>query len=171
MSEEVIGGYGSANEVGHSGSETSERAAGKVTGARSIQVFGVVGDQESFGITCEELENHLKIGHGAASGALTRLHRGGWISRLVEERDGQQVYVIPDCVEGRDESPYRPNVAYREGYKTPMPLEPSVTEVEVRVEVPVKPEWEDQQILAAMSVAGIHELNLDRMKVLIANLP
>lgn len=157
---EVIGGYN--GEVGHSGSETSERAALKVTGRRSIQVFELVARAEKQGFTCEELERYLAVGHGAASGALTRLHRGAWITRLTEERDGQQVYVTPEYVEGRDESPYRPNVAYRDGFQTPMAMEPPA---------PVKPEWNDEQIIAAMTVAGIHPGNLDRIKVILKELP
>lgn len=157
---EVVGGYN--GEVGHSGSETSKRAASKVTGKRSVQVFSFIARSELHGLTCAELESRLSIGHGAASGALTRLHRGGWITRLTEERDGQQVYVTPEWVEEREESPYRPNVAYRDGYQTPMAMEPPA---------PVKPEWDDEQIAAAMAVAGIHIGNLERIKTVLKELP
>lgn len=171
MSEHVIGGYGSANEVGHSGSSTSEESAKRINGKQTIRVHEVVAGKQGFGMTCRELEVRLGVGHGSASGALTRLHRDGWLTRLTERRDRQQVYVDPAWVDGREESPYLPNVAYREGYKTPMPLEATVTEVEVRVEVPVKPDWSDEQIVGAMQKAGIHPGNLERMKNLIGHLP
>lgn len=120
------GGY--PNGIGHSGSETSEAAQGKVTGKRAIEVHGAVKSQGIHGITCRELQAFMMIGHGAASGALTRLHRGGHVVRLQESRSSQQVYVVPENRDGRDESPYRPNIAYREGYKTPMALESKLTD-------------------------------------------
>lgn len=120
------GGY--PNGIGHSGSETSEAAQGKVTGKRAIEVHEAVQATWNHGMTCKELQKSLSIGHGAASGALTRLHRAGHLVRLQESRSGQQVYVHPTYLDDRKESPYRPNIAYREGYKTPMALESKLTD-------------------------------------------
>lgn len=119
------------NGIGHSGSETSEAAQDKVTGKRAIQVHEVVGKTYDYGMTCSEVQTRLAIGHGAASGALTRLHRSGFLSRLAEDRRGQQVYVHPEHVKSREESPYRPNVAYRDGYKKPMALEEILSDEQI----------------------------------------
>lgn len=119
------GGY--PNGIGHSGSETSEAAQSKVKGKRAEQVYAAVAYRQHFGFTCKELEKALNIGHGAASGALTRLHRAGHLVRLKQTRDGQELYVVEAFSGGREKSPYMPNVAYREGYKRPMALEIDLT--------------------------------------------
>lgn len=115
------GGY--PNGIGHSGSETSEEASKRVTGRRSQQVHTLVANSKHRGLTVNEVQQALRIGHGSASGALTRLHRAGYIVRLTQKRNGQQVYMAEAFSAGREQSPYRPNVAYREGYKQPMALE------------------------------------------------
>lgn len=76
----------------------------------------------STGATCREVQNFFELDHGAASGALTRLHRAGLVVRLTETRDRQQVYVALMHAGDRETSEYRPNSAYREDRK-PMPLE------------------------------------------------
>lgn len=123
MGIEDAGLYGAMQSHGHSGSETSRLAAESVPGKRSRQVHDIVAETHIYGVTCKELQNRLDIGHGAASGALTRLHRAGYITRLTEARNGQQVYVLsdPDVVLERTTSPYRPNAAYRDDAK-PMAL-------------------------------------------------
>jgi len=73
------------------------------------------------------VQGALDIGHGSASGALTRLHRSGYLVRLTRTRNGQQIYVAEAFSGGRELSPYRPNVAYREGYQRPMALEIDLT--------------------------------------------
>lgn len=119
---DTLGGYGPEQTAGHSGSKTSEAAALRPKGKRMKSVYEHLEDLGYVGATCEEVENFFEIGHGAASGALTRLHRGGYVERLAETRGGQEVYVLPSEVRGREVSPYRPNAAYREDRK-PMPLE------------------------------------------------
>lgn len=109
----IEGGY--PNSSGHSGSETSEARAKRedstgITGERQRQVYDYVVDQRIAGTTCAEVEKILGLGHGAASGALTRLHRAGRIVRLSDTREGQQVYIHPLYVDGDASlSPYRPN--------------------------------------------------------------
>lgn len=119
------GGY--PNGIGHSGSETSEEASKRVTGERSQQVYNLVSNSKHRGLTVSEVQQALRIGHGSASGALTRLHRAGHIVRLAHKRNGQQVYMVEAFSAGREQSPYRPNVAYRDGYKKPMVLESQLT--------------------------------------------
>lgn len=119
---DTLGGYGPEQTAGHSGSKTSEAAALRPKGKRMKSVYEHLEDLGHVGATCEEIENFFEIGHGAASGALTRLHRGEYVERLAETRGGQEVYVLPSEVRGREVSPYRPNAAYREDRK-PMPLE------------------------------------------------
>lgn len=60
------------------------------------------------GATQSEVSAHLQIGHGAASGALTRLHRSDEIVRLAEKRDGKYVYVLPEYAGNRPVSSYTP---------------------------------------------------------------
>lgn len=60
------------------------------------------------GATQSEVSAHLQIGHGAASGALTRLHRADEIVRLAEKRDGKYVYVLPEHAGNRPISSYTP---------------------------------------------------------------
>lgn len=119
----TVGGYGPESTPGHSGSETSRDAAlAPGIGPKTAKIHEVVRQFGSNGITCRELEHHEGLGHGAASASLTRLHRAGLIVRLADRRDKQQIYVIPCYSLHREESPYRPNAAYRED-RRPMPLE------------------------------------------------
>jgi hypothetical protein len=122
MAQQEPGLYGSENSFGHSGSETSKTASKKAAG-RSEQVLKLVTDHGENGATTGELEYITRAGHGAISGALTRLHRSGNIVRLQRRRNGKQVYVAPQFAGDEEQSPYRPNVAYRDGYKKPMALD------------------------------------------------
>lgn len=117
-----VGGYGKESLAGHSGSETSEAAARRPKGKRMKQLLEHLEEIGPVGATCREVQNFFDLDHGAASGALTRLHRASLTVRLTETRDRQQVYVALMHAGGREESPYRPNSAYREDRK-PMPLE------------------------------------------------
>lgn len=106
----IEGGYGRDEGAGWSGSDTSREAGEKVQqlGRRQQEVYDVL-DMHLTGLTCAEVERILRIGHGAASGALTRLHRAGRIVRLVERRDGQQIYLTPDRLVEQDVAPYTAN--------------------------------------------------------------
>lgn len=117
-----VGGYGPEQIAGHSGSETSEIAARRPKGKRMKQLLEHLEEIGPTGSTCREVQNYFELDHGAASGALTRLHRAGLVVRLKETRDGQQVYVALMHAGDRETSEYRPNSAYREDRK-PMPLE------------------------------------------------
>lgn len=43
--------------------------------------------------------------HGSWSGQMSLLHRDGTIERLQEQRDGCDIYVLPEWVEGRQTKP------------------------------------------------------------------
>lgn len=118
-----VGGYGPESLPGHSGSDTSEEAArhpgvGKKTKLAHEQLKAT----GYYGLTAAQLCGYFGWGHGAASGALSRLHRAGLIARLTERRGRQLVYVDPEFLYGRETSEYTPNAANREDRK-PMPLE------------------------------------------------
>lgn len=74
------------------------------------EVLALVRRRGYGGLTVHEGEVTLDRGHGAVSGALTRLHRSGKIVRITERRFGQEVYVLPEYVHHREEAPYRPQV-------------------------------------------------------------
>lgn len=133
---DTVGGYGPDQTAGHSGSETSEAAALRPKGKRMRSVLEHLEEIGPVGSTCREIENFFDIHHGAASGALTRLHRAGLAVRLTETRDKQQVYVALMHAGDRETSPYRPNAAYRED-RAPMPLE--------RPEMNAETVWEAMQ--------------------------
>jgi hypothetical protein len=101
---------------GWSGSETSRERAERedamgITGKRQAQVFALLAQHTTAGMTVKEVEDALSLGHGPASSALTHLHRADRVARLQERRSGQQVYVLKGYVEDREESPYRPRLA------------------------------------------------------------
>jgi hypothetical protein len=100
---------------GWSGSETSRERAERedalgITGKRQAQVYALLATHQGRGMTVKEVEDHLSIGHGPASSALTHLHRADRVARLQERRLNQQVYVLKGFTDGREESPYRPRL-------------------------------------------------------------
>lgn len=72
------------------------------------RVHEMVRYWQQVGVTQAEVSLRLGLGHGSASGALTRLHRADKIARLATKRDGQYVYVLPEHVHGRPLSAYTP---------------------------------------------------------------
>ena len=100
---------------GHAGNDTSrerqerEDATG-ITARTQRDAMFWLGKQEGEGMTAAELEDILGIGHGRASSALSHLHRAGHIRRIKERRNRHEVYVLPEYVDGREESPYRPRL-------------------------------------------------------------
>lgn len=101
---------------GWSGSSTSrerdryEETFG-VRRSRQRQVYEMLRAAGRLGLTDREVQASLDIGHGASSGALTRLHREGLIVRLAERRQRNEIYVLPQFVRDRPTVPYRPNRA------------------------------------------------------------
>ena len=105
-----------AGTSGWSGSDTSRERAQRddstgVTAYRHRRILRSLSRAREHGRTVAEIQTELGVGHGSASGALTVLHKGGHITRVKERRNRQEVYVLPEHVDAREESPYRPNPA------------------------------------------------------------
>lgn len=100
---------------GHAGNGTSrdrqvwEDASG-LTGQRQKATLEMVALAAKHGVTVAEMEEVLQVGHGQASSALSHLHRAGHIARLKDRRLRQEIYVLPEHVNGRKESHYTPRV-------------------------------------------------------------
>ena len=100
---------------GHAGNATSrerqqaEDAKG-LTEGRQAAALALVARHTSDGITVAEAQDALGVGHGQASSALSHLHRAGKVVRLKSRRNKQELYVLPDHVNGREESPYNPRL-------------------------------------------------------------
>lgn len=97
--------------AGHSGSEASrDRAVADMrTGRgrhRREQVLKIVRLSGLEGKTWYEVAGILDIHHGAASGALSNLHKAGRLACLKERRGGAHVYVLPHAVNDRPTRPF-----------------------------------------------------------------
>jgi hypothetical protein len=95
-----------AGSSGWSGSDTSHERADRddttgVTGRRQRQTVALLHEVGETGLTWRELADILDVHHGAASGALSVLHKDGRIARLSHRRGGSKVYVLPEYVAGR----------------------------------------------------------------------
>lgn len=107
-----------AGTSGWAGSDTSlERAidADKsgTTSKRQITVIEYLKTRQHKGMTWKELADRTNWHHGTASGALSVLHKAGYITRLTERRDRCQIYVLPEYVDGRETQDYKPNASAR----------------------------------------------------------
>lgn len=97
---------------GHSGSQTSKDRADSednsgVTGQRHEETLLFLLTRDMIGATWRELSDHYGWHHGQSSGALSVLHKVGFIERLTETRERSAVYVLPQYVMGRETSPYQ----------------------------------------------------------------
>lgn len=100
---------GSGNAVNDTSRERQERNDHSgVTSHVQVTVLQALGRLKTEGITAAELEDALQIGHGMASSALSHLHRAERIRRVKMRRGRHEIYVLPEYVNGREESPYRP---------------------------------------------------------------
>jgi hypothetical protein len=91
---------------GWSGSDASQARAeyadaSGLTSERQIQVVDALALAGNTGGTWKELGAYLGWHHGTISGALSVLHQGNYIARLVEQRNKCSVYVHPDFIFGR----------------------------------------------------------------------
>lgn len=98
---------------GHAVNETSQERQERndhsgVTSHVQITVLKVLARVKAEGLTAAELEDALQIGHGMASSALSHLHRAERVRRVKMRRGRHEIYVLPEYVNGREESPYRP---------------------------------------------------------------
>jgi hypothetical protein len=128
--------------AGHSGSEASrDRAiADERTGRgkhRREQVLKVVRLSGPGGKTWYEIAGILDIHHGAASGALSNLHKAGRLACLKERRGGAHVYVVPHAVNDRATRPFgrvRAGTSKADAQDQPTPPEPQTADLERRIE-------------------------------------
>lgn len=71
------------------------------TRRRLDQVLALVRDSGAHGITVVEVRTLTGLHHGAASSALSSLHREGQIVMLAEQHARCHIYVLPEHVNGR----------------------------------------------------------------------
>lgn len=108
-----MSGYYDDGTSGHAGGASSrERAeredAAGITGKRSQEVLRVLIRRAHRGATSAEVEYSLGIGHGSASGTLTRLQRTGKAIRSTTRRNRQEIYFAADHFPAdHTEAPYR----------------------------------------------------------------
>lgn len=107
------------NTQGYAGTDTSEERARRdardgTANERQRWVLGRLNLRGHAGLTVVDLRNDTGWHHGVASSVLTALHKDKKISRLVERRDRCKVYVLPDYVDYREESPYKPNSSHKD---------------------------------------------------------
>lgn len=79
----------------------------KITRQSMKDALHWVGMSMNHGVTAKEMDEHLGIGHGRTSSALTNLHRIGRIVALADRRGNQTVYVHPRHVGSRKTREYR----------------------------------------------------------------
>lgn len=106
------GEHGSGYAVGSDTSRERQQhndAAG-ITSRVQRAVFMALGSLGAEGITALEVEQRLEVGHGMASSALSHLQRADKIKRIKQRRAKHEIYVLPEFVNGRAESPYRPRM-------------------------------------------------------------
>lgn len=95
-----------AGTSGFSGTDTSkERAVSQDKSGKTAvlqkQVMIILEQNRGYGATWKEVASWLDMHHGTISGALSVLHKTGYISRLKDKRNGCKVYVLPNYVNGR----------------------------------------------------------------------
>jgi DNA-binding transcriptional ArsR family regulator len=103
---------------GWSGSDASRERAERAdssgeTRRRQAETLQALEAARSTGLTWFELAAILDVHHGAASAALSVLHRDGLICRLDERRERSSVYVAPGYVDGRPTSAHKRNRSNR----------------------------------------------------------
>lgn len=117
MTEQLMVPYGNTGS-GHAGNDTSRdrqeiQDASGLTGRRQKATLEAIELSAKYGVTSAEMEDLLGVGHGQASSALSHLHRAGHIRRIKERRNKQEIYVLPEHVGDRKESPYNPRPEQR----------------------------------------------------------
>lgn len=91
---------------GHSGTDTSKARADSQdksgqTALIQRKIVALVERNTWRGLTWKELADELNLHHGTVSGALSVLHKDGYISRLRETRNRCKVYVGNSWIDGR----------------------------------------------------------------------
>lgn len=96
-----------AGGSGWSGSDTSHARQVRedldgTTASRQRDALMVAASAGARGITVGYLRYLTGWHHGQASGTLSCLHKAGRLARLADTRAGMALYVLPECVEGRE---------------------------------------------------------------------
>ena len=105
----TTGGTGSDASVARANREARDGIATR----RQHEVIDALMDSGRRGATWAELADRLGYHHGQVSAPLSVLHQAGVIQRLAERRGRSSVYVMPEYVDDRDTSEWRPNVSAR----------------------------------------------------------
>jgi ribosomal protein S25 len=140
---------------GHAkGSDTSKERqerndASGITSRVQQATYNLLSDVGAEGVTSAELTDRWGIGEGMSSSALSHLHRAGKITRVKMRRKRHEIYVLPEYVNGREESPYRPR---------------NKPDRHVR-------ELPDATVLEAMRKSGIAPTRLEAIRAFLAALP
>lgn len=96
-----------AGTSGHSGTDTSKERAKRqdTSGATALmqrKILELLQKQKDYGVTWDEAGHYFNLHHGTVSGALSVLHKRGYISRLKQRRNRCKIYVLPNYVQGRE---------------------------------------------------------------------
>lgn len=139
------------NTQGYAGTDTSKERAERdvrdgTANERQRWVIARLGLKGYTGITVAELREDTGWHHGVASSVLTALHIDQKIVRLVEKRGRCKVYVRPEYVDFREESPYKPNSSHKE----------EVDQLKARIEA-LAQKWEDdiQRYETSLSIGAL----------------
>lgn len=113
MTEPLMVPYPDGSGSGHAGNDTSRERqerndATGITSRIQQAAYNLLSDVGAEGVTSAELTDRWGIGEGMSSSALSHLHRAGKITRVKMRRKRHEIYVLPEYVNGREESPYRP---------------------------------------------------------------
>jgi hypothetical protein len=105
-------GHGSGSAAGSSTSKERQEHndAYGITSLVQRAAYAQLGAKKSEGMTVAEFEDLTTLGHGQSSSAFSHLHRAGKIRRIKMRRKRHEIYVLPEYVNGREESPYRPRL-------------------------------------------------------------
>lgn len=101
-------GYAAGSDTSRERQERND--ASGVTSAVQQLALRTITSAASEGVTVAEFEDMHHIGHGQASSAFSHLHRAGHVRRIKMRRKRHEIYVLPEHINGREESPYRPRM-------------------------------------------------------------
>lgn len=137
------------SELNLAGSRKDRKDATGLALQRNKMVLELVTNQMDIGATVSLATHQLHILEGQATSALAYLHRTGQIVRLKERSSGQELYVLPEHVNGRKLSPFRERPDER-----------------------VHPKFHsDRTVLEAMAVAGLQPEQYTTIRTFLEALP
>jgi hypothetical protein len=98
-------------DTGHTSGHAS--SATSTAHAHAQDLSGQTQNNQERALTAKEFGFDALLPHQAYSSVMSNLHKKGKIERLLEQRKGSEVYVLPAYVKGRPLSLYQPNAAAR----------------------------------------------------------